>query len=134
MVYGKFFRKPFSKTRVRLPLKSRLSTQSLLSLFLALDFADLVTGLRGGLRDEAVERRGGLRDEAVERRGGLRDEASPIWGFAAKRGFADLGIRSGFAVGFATRLRRSGFAGFAGFAGIVVFFAVMVFVGLLVGF
>ena len=25
MVYGKFFRKPFSKTRVRLPLKSRLS-------------------------------------------------------------------------------------------------------------
>ena len=41
MVYGKFFRKPFSKTRVLLPLKSRLSTQSLLSLFLALDFADL---------------------------------------------------------------------------------------------
>ena len=71
MVYGKFFRKPFSKTRVLLPLKSRLSTQSLLSLFLALDFADLVTGLRGG----------------------LRDEASPIWGFAAKRGFADLGLR-----------------------------------------
>jgi hypothetical protein len=47
---------------VLLPLKSRLSTQSLLSLFLALDFADLVTGLRGG----------------------LRDEASPIWGFATR--------------------------------------------------
>ena len=69
MVYGKFFRKPFSKTRVFLPLKSRLSTQSLLSLFLALDFADLVTGLR---------------DETVERRGGLRNEASPIWGFATR--------------------------------------------------
>jgi hypothetical protein len=82
MVYRKFFRKPFSKSRVLLPLKSRLSTQSLLSLFLALDFADLVTGLRSGLRDKAVERRGGL-----------RDEASPIWGFAAKRGFADLGLR-----------------------------------------
>uniref|UniRef100_A0A2N9FEN8 Uncharacterized protein n=1 Tax=Fagus sylvatica TaxID=28930 RepID=A0A2N9FEN8_FAGSY len=78
MVYGKFFRKPFSKTRVLLPLKSRLSTQSLLSLFLALDFAVLVTGFRGGLHDEAVEWHGGL-----------RDEASPIWGFA-------------------TRLRRSG--------------------------
>jgi hypothetical protein len=29
MVYGKFFRKPFSKTRVRLPLESRLSLCSL---------------------------------------------------------------------------------------------------------
>ena len=80
-----FFHKIFSKTRVLLPLKSRLSTQSLLSLFLALDFADLVTGLRGGLRDEAVERRGGLRRSGASR----RREASPIWGFA-------------------TRLRRSG--------------------------
>ena len=73
--------------------------------------------VRGGLREEEVERRGGtsfadlvtgLRDEAVERRSGTR---------LSRTGLRRSGLRDEAAV--------------CGFAGFVVFFSVMVFVGLL---
>ena len=82
MVYGKFFVNHFPKhTCVSLSsLDSRLSLCFL--SFSHWSFADLVTGLRSGLRDEAVERRGGL-----------RDEASPIWGFATR--LLQSGLRGG---------------------------------------
>uniref|UniRef100_A0A2N9I0Y6 Protein kinase domain-containing protein n=1 Tax=Fagus sylvatica TaxID=28930 RepID=A0A2N9I0Y6_FAGSY len=56
-------------------------------------FADLVTGLRGGLRDEAVEGavRGGLREGRLS---GAVGRASPIWslGFATRRLSGAVGL------------------------------------------
>ena len=98
---------------MRLPLKSRLSTQSLLSLFLALELRR-----SSHWASQWASRRGGWAARWASRRGfadlGLRDEASSIWAswWALRRGFADLG--------FATR-RFVGSLGLRGLLGLWFF-------------